>query len=147
MPSEAPDETKTAEIEKAVSRGDVDLARLTAAMQKLVRAGKAAVLWEIDLDAIPTVAAAGLSGPVRPGDLTLGEQLDVLDRSGLPWHMFDPADSQKNAAELLTVLLAHRSDEYRGDPDKAFRVVCDTVTTDQFDDAHSLVETRPADPT
>ncbi len=147
MPSPpTPDEQVTDDTVKAVNRGDVDLARLTKAMQQVMKAGKAAVTWQVDLTAIEafTTWADDTGAAVRPGDLTLGQQIQILDKSGLPWHLFDPTETQANAAVLLAVLLESLSDM---DYDKAHRVVCDTVTTDEFDDAIDLVDQRPADPT
>lgn len=139
MPSTHPNEDTTTEAVKAVKRGDIDLAALTDAMRQIVKAGKAAVAWRLDLDALDV----GLSGEVGPSDLTLAEQLDVLDRSGLPWHMFDPAENQRNAHALLVVLLMSRT----GANETAAIKAAGTITTGTWDDAYRLVEERPADPT
>lgn len=143
MPSAHADPAKTADAVRSVKAGHVDVAALTEAIRGLARAGKAAVAWEVDCSQIPALADAGVVDIIGPGQLTLGEQITILDKTGVPWHAFDPSYSQVLAAAFLATVLSSRSDH---DYDKAHRIV-EQIDTDTFDNAHRLVESRPADPT
>lgn len=145
---ETPDPDATGDAVKAVKAGKINLAELTAAMRYVIENGGAVVLWELDCSKIDVLADEGRLGSlvIRPGDLTIGEQCAIVDDTGQGWDGFNPQTDPRHLRALLTAVLVNRNPDIDGDRNKA-QAIADKVTTDQFDAAFRIVESRPADPT
>lgn len=133
--------TETERATGAIREGLVNIAEVHKAIRDVIEASDATLTWRIDPNQIPVLSQAGIDQPFGPDDLTIGEQLAILDETGTGWDRFQPDTDQRHAKALLKTVLAHRSDH--PDPDGA----ANTVTTGQFTDAYEIVEQRPPDPT
>lgn len=133
----------TAEVTAAIRSGTVNLAAVTDAIRAVIESSDAVLLWEIDCSKIPSLVANGCDVTFGPDDLTLGEQVAVMDDVKVGWESFNPQKNQRHAAAVLTAVLASRTDL----PADVARNVVEGVTTGQFDAAYRIVEKRPADPT
>lgn len=133
----------TAEVTAAIRSGTVNLAAVTDAIRHVIESSDAVLLWEIDCAKIPALVANGCDVAFGPDDLTLGEQVAVMDDVKVGWESFNPQTNQRHAAAVLTAVLASRAGL---DRDVARNVV-EGVTTGEFDAAYRIVEKRPADPT
>lgn len=144
----SPDGDSTKDVVKLVKSGKVDLAELTAAMRFVIENGGAVVQWEIDCSQVAALSVDGNLGElvIRPGELKLAEQCDIVDRTGIGWDGFNPQTDPRHARALLATVVQHRNPDIGGDYSKAEVIVGD-ITTDEFDAAFRIVEQRPADPT
>ena len=141
------DDNVTEQVAKQIRSGKADLAKVTEAIRAVITTATATVQWRFHPEQIEVLRDAGkLGGPVQASDLTVGEQVYIMDQTNLDWSHFDPRVDQKAALVFMTALIAHRNPEVGRDYDKA-RAIAEQVTTGEFDDAYSIVEQRPADPT
>lgn len=133
----------TAEVTAAIRSGTVNLAAVTEAIRAVIESSDAVLLWQIDCSKIPSMVASGCEATFGPDDLTLGEQVAVMDDVKIGWESFNPQTNQRHAAAVLTAVLQSRTGMDRA----AARNVVEGVTTGEFDAAYRIVEKRPADPT
>ena len=129
----------TEEVCAAIRSGTVNLASAMDAIREVIRSSEAVVEWQIDCTQIPAMVDNGVTLVFSQDDLTLGEQMTVVDKTGVGWGEFSPQNDQRHAHAVL----ASRA----GIAQDAADDVVKAVTTGQFDAAHRVVEKRPASPT
>ena len=140
--------TPLEELCDLIRRGKVNPAVVLDAVRDAIASSDALIEWEFHAGTIPVLRDEGGIGEgvvLTQDSLTVGEQLDIIDETGIGWGDFDPRASQKNFAAMMTAVVARRHPEIDGDRQKA-RAVVEKITTGEFDQAYRVVEKRPPDP-
>lgn len=136
-------EDDTREAVQAILAGQVNLAEAMQAIRQVIQSSDAVLEWEIDCSKIQVMADHGIDATFSQDDLTLGEQIRIVDDTGIGWGDFSPQNDQRHAAAVLAAYLAGRA----GISHDAAKELIEGVTTGEFDNAHTIVEKRPAPPT
>jgi len=137
---------QTTETVDAIIAGDVNIAKVTEAVRQVIEASEATVLWEFHCGLCDALGKAELGDVLTPDTLTIGEQVDIVDKTGVGWDSFDPRNDQRYAQAMLVAVALHRLPALGGDRVRALALV-NEVTTGEFDAAYRIVEKRPVDPT
>lgn len=118
-------DAETASVINRMQRGEIPLWPVWNAVREALQSAATSIEWCVDLRPF------GVDRTVTAERLTLGEQVSIIEATGVGWEVFNPINDPRHALALL---------EACGVAD------AESVTTEQFDAAYSTEEQRPADP-
>lgn len=132
----------TAEVAAAIRAAKVDLTEVHAALRAVTQDGTASLEWVLDLDQF---GIDGLAQEITAGTMTLGEMVDVAEATGQGWESIDPINDVRHAHAVLTAITHSRVPSVGSRADAV--MIVDKVPVAVFEEAYSLRENKPADPT